>query len=54
MIPWIPPREVVGSLPPEVFKNHEDVAFRDVVSGHGEDGLTAEQGHLKSFLTLMM
>ena len=32
------PREVVSpSL--EVFKNGVDVALRDTVSGHGEDGL---------------
>ena len=27
------------SLSLEVFKNHGDVALRDVVSGHGGDGL---------------
>jgi len=32
------PREVVGSLSLDMFKNHGDVALRDVVSGHGEDG----------------
>jgi len=30
---------VVQSLPLEVFKNHVDVALRDVVSEHGGDGL---------------
>ena len=34
------PREVGGSLSLEVFKNHVDVALRDMVSGHGGDGLT--------------
>ena len=33
------PRGVVESLSLEVFKNHGDVAVRDVVSGHGGDGL---------------
>jgi len=33
------PREVVQSLCLEVFRNHEDVAMRDVVSGHGGDEL---------------
>ena len=27
--------EVVGSPSPVVFENHEDVALRDVVGGHG-------------------
>ena len=40
------PREVVESL--EVFKNRGSAALRDMVSGHGEDDLTVEQGDLKS------
>jgi len=32
-------REVVQSLSLKVFKNHVEVALRDVVSGHGGDGL---------------
>ena len=34
------PREVVVSLPLEVFKSRVDVALRDVGSGHGGGGLT--------------
>ena len=32
-------KEVVGSPSLKVFQNHGDVALRDVVSGHGGDGL---------------
>ena len=32
-------REVVQSPSLEVFKNHVDMALRDVVSGHGGGGL---------------
>jgi len=35
------PREVVGSASLEVFQNSGNVAVRDVVSGHGGDGLMA-------------
>jgi len=31
----------------EVFQNREDVALRDVVSGHGGSGLTAGLGDLR-------
>ena len=33
------PREVAESPSLEVFKNHVDMALRDVVSGHGGGGL---------------
>ena len=38
------PREVVQLLPLEMFKSCEDVALRDVVSGHGGDGLVVGLG----------
>ena len=34
------PSEVVESSSLEVLRKHGDVALRDVVSGHGRDGLT--------------
>ena len=34
------PKEVVESLSLEMFKKRVDVALRDVVNGHGGDGLT--------------
>ena len=43
------PRDVVDSQSPEVFKNHGDVAFGDVVSGHGGDALRLGLGILEVF-----
>ena len=43
------PRGVVESPSLEVLKNHRDVALRDMVSGHGGDGLVVgddDLGHL--------
>jgi len=40
----------VGESPSlEVFRNNGDVALRDVVSGHGEDGWVIGLGHLSVF-----
>ena len=36
------PVEGVESLSLEAFKNHVDVALRDVVSGHGGGGLGSD------------
>ena len=41
------PREVVQSPSLEVFQNRVDVALRDVVSGHGGDGLAAGLADLR-------
>ena len=38
-------REVVESPSLEVFKNHVDVAVRDVVSGHGGNGFMVGLDH---------
>jgi len=40
-------REVEESLSLEVFKNHVHLALRDVVSGHGGDGLVIVFGDLR-------
>ena len=40
------PRVVTESLSLEVFRNHADVALRDMVSGHGGGGLVIGLGDL--------
>ena len=40
------PKEVVESPSLQVFRNHVDVALRDVGSGHGGGGLTVGLGGL--------
>ena len=46
------PRDVVQSPSLEVFKNHGDVALRDVVNGHGGGGLGL--GILEVFSNLIL
>ena len=46
------PREVVVALSLEVFKERTDVALRDVVSGHGGDGLATGQNDLSGLSNL--
>ena len=36
----------------EVFRNHGDVALRDMVSGHGGDGMGLDLGVLEIFSNL--
>jgi len=42
----------VESLTLEVFRNHGDVALRDMVSGHGGDGMGLDLGVLEVFSNL--
>jgi len=44
------PRAVMQSLSMEVFKKNGDVALRDMVSGHGGDGLMHGQDDLRGLL----
>ena len=44
------PREVVESPSLEMLKNRMDVALRDIVSGHGGDGMTVGLADLSCLL----
>ena len=46
------PRDVVESLSLEVSRNRVDVALRDMVSGHGGDGLGLGLGIIELFPSL--
>ena len=45
-------REVVKSPSLEVFEKHRDVALRDMVIGHGDDGLMVGLGDLSGLFQL--
>jgi len=46
------PREVVQSPSPEIFKNRGDMALRDVVGGHGGDGVMVGLDDLRGLFHL--
>ena len=48
---WLP-REVMDSTSLEVFRNHVDVTLRDMVNGHGEDGLMVGLVDIRSLFQL--